>query len=621
MPRTQDGFSPSIGALIERRFPRRVALGMAAAAGMAPAARGQDASTLTFTPLAHGRDHTHHVVAGYDVQVLIRWGDPVLSGAPTFDPHRPSVAAQEMQLGYNCDYLNFKPLPRGSANADHGVLVINHEYTNTNLIFPGLGAGRAAASRANAEQSEIEQAAHGFSVVEIRRADGRWSVVRDSAYNRRVTGTTPIALSGPAAGHALLCTNADPTGTRVLGTLSNCAGGDTPWGTVLTAEENIDNCFGGDPAGLPNEAMYHRYGIRGQPTYAWSRHQDRFDVTKEPHEPHRFGWIVEFDPYDPAATPVKRTALGRFKHECCEHALAADGRVVFYMGDDQRMNYVYKFVTARPWNPANPAANRDLLDDGTLYVARFDAGGSVAWLPLAHGQGPLTAANGFASQAEVLVFARKAADLLSATPMDRPEDVQANPVTGRVYVVMTYDETRKPEAVNAANPRGPNPHGHIIEITNPGGDHGATTGEWTIFIAAGRPGVDAGTRYNPQASGSDWLSGPDNINFDRQGRMLIATDGQMAATGLAEGLYFTDTTGPGRGLPRLFFLAPTGAEICGVALIPDDTTLFLAIQHPGEDRGSSFDNPSTRWPDFQDGAPPRPSVIAITKRAGGPIGG
>jgi uncharacterized protein len=644
-----------IGAVIAERLSRRDALrgllgagatglaerllsSTAAVAQPAPAvphssgnAPGAGISTLRFPELRHQSAEGDAVAEGHEIQTVLRWGDPILPDAPEFDPLRQTAEAQARQFGYNCDYLDFFPLPQGEGGhgrgSDHGVLVVNHEYTTTQLMFPGLGDDRRARGRVDAAQARVEMMAHGLSVVEVKRGeDGRWAAARDGRLNRRITAETPMRVSGPAAGHLRLRTTADPEGVRVLGTLNNCAGGNTPWGTVLTAEENINFYFLGEAAetGEQREA-YKRYGITKAGSYAWGRFESRFNLDREPNEPNRFGWVVEFDPYDPESVPVKRTALGRFKHEGATHALAPDGRVVLYSGDDERFEYVYKFVTARPWNPQDRAANRDLLDEGTLFVARFEADGAVRWLPLVHGGGPLTAANGFGSQGDVLVETRRAADLLGATPMDRPEDVEANPVSGRVYVMLTNNVRRTEAQVSPANPRPRNIHGHVLEIVPPGADagapdHAAAEARWGIFIAGGKPGVDPGAQYHRATSDVGWLSCPDNCAFDSRGRIWIATDGADDAAGLSDGLYAADTAGRGRGLTRLFYQAPTGAEVAGPRFTPDDTTLFLSVQHPGEDDGSSFDRPSTRWPDFRPDLPPRPSVIAITRRGGGPVG-
>jgi secreted PhoX family phosphatase len=629
--------------VVARRLSRRAALrgltGAAAAATLADQliaaaepALAQSAvpdeggpSSLTFPELRHALAQRDAVAEGYEIQTVIRWGDPILADGPDFNPAAQTAAAQAAQFGYNNDYIDFFPLPLGSQTADHGLLAVNHEYTLPNLMFPGLGTPAQARLRTSPEQTAIEMAAMGMSIVEIRRQDGRWSYVKDSRLNRRVTLDTPMRVSGPAAGHELLKTKADPTGTRVLGTVNNCAGGNTPWGTVITAEENFNNYFGGAAAetGAQKES-YKRYGIEKDAQFAWGRHVARFDLDQEPNEPNRFGWVVEYDPYDPQSEPVKRTALGRFKHEGATHAVAPDGRVVFYMGDDERFDYVYKFVTAKPWNPADRAANRDLLDDGTLFVAKFADDGKLRWLPLVHGQGKLTAENGFASQADVLINTRRAADLLEATPMDRPEDVETNPVNGRVYVMLTNNNRRTAQRADKVNPRARNDHGHVVEIIPPlaGGksDHAATEGRWEIFLMAGKPGVDAGASYHRATSDQGWLSCPDNCAFDSKGRIWIATDGAPAAAGVADGLYAADTMGGGRALTRLFYQAPTGAEVCGPKFTPDDQTVFLAIQHPGEDAGSSYDRPSTRWPDFKDNMPPRPAVIAIVKKGGGVVG-
>jgi secreted PhoX family phosphatase len=630
-----------IGELVARRLSRRAALlGLPAAAladgllagaepAMAQAAVPMEGgpSSFTFQDVSHRMSQRDAVAAGYEIQTVIRWGDPVLPEAPAWNPAAQTPEAQAGQFGYNNDFLDFRPLPPGSGGSEHGLLVVNHEYTDTQLMFAGIGAGRSGRLRATEAQSRIEWLAHGLSVVEVRKAQGRWSVVPNSRYARRITAETEMRISGPAAGHELMKTSADPTGTRVRGTLNNCAGGNTPWGTVLSAEENFNQYFGGEAARTGAQAeAYRRYGIQAEATYGWNRFEPRFSLDREPNEPNRFGWVIEFDPYDPDSIPVKRTALGRFKHEGATHAINPDGRVVFYSGDDERFDYVYKFVTARPWNPQDRAANRDLLDEGTLYAARFHDDGRVEWLPLVHGQGPLTDANGFHSQGEVLINTRRAADLIGATPMDRPEDVEPNPVTGRVYVLLTNNERRSAQQVNRANPRAANVHGHVIEIIPPGAgtprvDHAATEGRWEVFLMAGKPGTDPGARYHRATGEHGWLSCPDNCAFDSKGRIWIATDGAPGAAGVADGIYAADTTGYGRALTKLFYQAPTGAEVCGPAFTPDNRTLFLAIQHPGDDPGSTFERPSTRWPDFAEGVPPRPAVIAIVKKDGGEIGG
>ncbi|WPB83040.1 PhoX family protein [Sediminicoccus rosea] len=616
----------TIGEIIARRYSRRGALlgGLAAALATPAAAvpmRGGP-STLTFPELRHQLAQTDAVAEGHESRLLIRWGDPVLPDAPAFDPRRQTAAAQARQFGYNNDYIAVLPMRPGAPITDRALLWANHEYTNTNLMFPGMGSPGEARARVTAQQVEIELMAHGGSIVEIEREGRSWKLAPPGRLNRRITAATPMRISGPAAGHPWMRTSADPEGRLVLGTLANCAGGLTPWGTILTCEENINFAFGGALNDAAQAESQRRFGMVDNPPYGWHRHVPRFNRSLDPNESNRFGWVVEVDPYDPQSVPVKRTALGRFKHEGAAHAMAPDGRMVIYMGDDQRFDYVYRFVTARPHDPASP--DRNLLDDGTLSVARFDADGTMRWLPLVQGTGPLTPANGFHNQGDVVIQARRAADLLGATPMDRPEDVEANPVNGRVYVMLTNNANRTAEQVNPANPRAANTHGHVVELIPPGApsqpDHAAETMRWGLFLRAGKPGVDPGTEYHRATSDQGWLSCPDNCAFDSKGRIWIATDGAGSTAGIADGVWVADTTGAGRALTRLFYQAPTGAEVCGPWILPDDSALFLAIQHPGQNSGSNFETPSTRWPDFAEGMPPRPSVIVITHAGGAAIG-
>ncbi|MCB9946536.1 MAG: PhoX family phosphatase [Rhodospirillaceae bacterium] len=638
--------APTMGDIINARFGRRDmirgALAVSAiSATAAPLLLGSStkaqaqAGRFVFDEIAHGVDETHHVADGYSANILIRWGDPVEAGAPEFDPMNQTADAQEMQFGYNCDFIGYVDLPDGAASGEHGLLFVNHEYTNEEVMFPGIGDQEEAHfADMTRDLVDIEMAAHGCSIIEVRKDGGTWQVVPDSEYARRIsTRSTWMQLTGPAAGSDRLKTPADPTGTRVIGTVNNCAGGQTPWGTFLTAEENFHGYFWGelDP-GHPEFENYDRYGVPDN-WYAWGRYYDRFDINAVPNEANRFGWVVEVDPMDRNSVPKKRTALGRCKHENAETILNGDGRVVVYCGDDERFEYVYKFVTEGTYNADDRAANMDLLDSGTLYVARYDEDGSGEWLALVHGQGPLTAENGFNSQADVVINARKAGDLLGATPMDRPEDVEANPVTNKVYVNLTNNSRRKADGVNGPNARAENNWGHIVEMTPAGDDHTATAFTWEILVQCGDPADGAvGAVWNSATSENGWFSCPDNMAFDAKGRMWVATDqggSWSRVSGSADGVWAMETEGELRGTGKMFFRVPIGAEMCGPRFTPDDRTLFVSVQHPATDgtaaypgfeRNSTFEDPATRWPDFQDGMPPRPSVVVITKDDGGEIG-
>jgi len=564
--------------------------------------------------------------AGYSADVVMQWGDPVLRGASKLDIDNQTAASQLQQFGYNNDFIAFMPLPRGSKNSDRGLLCVNHEYTNPELMFPGV-TYKDHLTQLTDEQLRIEMAAHGHSVVEIRRTekDGvrSWQPVPGSYFNRRISAlNTQLRISGPAAGDKRMQTKDDSEGLNVTGMLNNCAGGVTPWGTVLSGEENFHYYFTGDTSKSPEAGAYRRYGIGGSANYAWDKIEPRFNVENEPNEPNRFGWVVEIDPFDPESKPVKRTALGRFRHEGGSVTLCPDNRVVVYMGDDQYFEYVYKFVSNGKYDPNNPKANRDLLDDGVLYVARFGDDGMVHWLPLIHGRGPLDKSNGFDSQADVLIETRRAASLLGATPMDRPEDVEDAP-GGNVYVMLTKNSHRTPEMADAANPSPGNQHGQIIELVLPGPEgareHAAISHRWEMFLRAGDWHAGQPGEYQKHHP-TGWLSCPDNCAFDNQGRMWISTDGAPDAANFTDGLYMCELAGPRKALTRRFFSAPAGAEVCGPCFTPDSETVFVAVQHPGE--GSDFSAPSTRWPNKADSnLPPMPAVVAINAKAGSKVGG
>jgi hypothetical protein len=643
MPRRDGGFddeersvnpsaTPTFGAVLQARLSRRGFLA-GAAAGLAGVtvgplrARGaaEAQAALPFTPVRASAEDRLSLPPGYGHTVLLRWGDPLFPGAPEFDPAAQTAPKQERQFGYDNDFLGFMPLPPGSSDSSRGLLCVNHENARAELMWPHWDGRTESKTR---EMCEVELAAHGVSVVEVRRGErGDWAYLKDSRYNRRITGTTPMAIRGPAAGHPLLRTAADPTGTRVLGTLNNCAGGVTPWGTILTGEENIYHYFRGRVAQATSDpaarALLERYAIgaeRGR-YLSWGLYDPRFDLGRELNEPNRFGWVVELDPYDPTSVPVKHTALGRFAHEGATVILARDGRPVVYMGDDARFEYLYKFVAAGRYEPSNRAAALSLLDSGILYAARFRDDGTGEWLPLVHGQGPLTEANGFDSQASVVVNARRAGDLVGATPMDRPEDVEPNPATGKVYCVLTGNPARKPEQVDAANPRAANRFGHIIELIEEGGDHAGTRFRWEIFLLGGDPREPShGARYQGRLDVSP-LAAPDNIAFDDQGRMWVATDGMDDTLGPNDAVFVVETEGPLRGRSLQFLSSPTGCEVCGPAFTPDQRTFFVAIQHPGLVDKATYHRPGSRWPEYRPDRPPRPSVVAIYREDGGRVGG
>jgi secreted PhoX family phosphatase len=459
----------------------------------------------------------------------------------------------------------------------------------------------------------------GVSVIEVAAGPGGWQQVLPSRFARRIHGNTPMRIAGPAAGAPAMRTAMNAAGDAVLGTLANCAMGVTPWGTYLTCEENFQGYFGGPgkaPPDLP--ASLKRYGVApGAQWVNWWQHDERFDVTRHPNEAHRFGWVVEIDPMDPSATPVKRTALGRKRQESATCTLTRDGRVAVYMGDDGRFEYIYKFVSHGRVQPGGAAANRDLLDHGTLYAARFDAGGRGEWRPLAAGAG------GLATLADVVINARGAADAVGATPMDRPEWIAVHPVSGEVFVTLTNNTQRgtpgRP-AVDAANPRAGNGTGHIIRWREAGGDAAATAFTWDVFVLAGDPADTASASRYPSAD-ADAFGSPDGLHFDGGGLLWIQTDmsgqrmhkGELARLGNNQML----CTNVATGRIRRFMTGPRGCEITGGVVTPDRRTLFVNIQHPGETRDDG--EAAGHWPDGGN-ARPRSAIVAVRRTDGGVLG-
>lgn len=655
------------GELLTRRMSRRgfVAVGSVATAvaGALPAIADASDSSLSnqrvFKAVGPTREDRILLSPGLRHDVLIGWGDPLFkddSGLTARDIrsldwlNAQAAAKQEKRFGTNNDALAFFVSPKKRSS---GVLCVNHEYVVPELSFAGFQKDREAWVRAHPEAVSWMQAAHGVSVLNLERGIRGWRVVRGGPSTRRITANTPMQIMGPARGDALLRTNADPSGTTVLGTFANCAGGKTPWGTYLTAEENIQDYFGGARSWAESSAdeatklAYRRWPLRERSAFGWDLIDTRFDVRREPREALRHGWIVEIDPLDPTSTPKKRTALGRFCHEGANTILTADGRVAAYMGDDTKFEYVYKFVTRDRFNSKDRTANRDLLDHGTLYVARFDAEGRGEWLPLVHDEnGPLNSRNGFRSQAEVVIKCRAAADVLGATPMDRPEDVEPSPITGRVYMALTKNGDRAIRrgdfmgreidlGPNFANPRTQNDFGHILELIEDNDDASSRRFSWNVFLLAGDPrNTDAkfltkaeqvlpgrlareDVFYGGFADRSQVspIACPDNLGFDPTGRLWIVTDADEELIG-NNGCFVVPTSGPDRGLLKQVMSAPVGAEVCGCEFTPDGTTLFLSIQHPGE--GGTVDKPVSHWPDGQ-GLPARSAVIAISRDDGSPL--
>jgi uncharacterized protein len=580
--------------------------------------------TIGFKGIAPGFGDKLVVPDGYVATPLAAWGEAVgIAGnmpAFKFDGSN-SAADQAVQMGMHHDGMEYFPINNSSA---HGVLAMNHEYTDDGLLHVGGFANM------NADKVKKSQNAHGLSVIEVKLNNGTWEMVRPSRYARRVPMHSPFGVGGPAAGHALMRTAADPSGRRVLGTLNNCAASQTPWGTYISGEENWAFYFGGAPNPTPDQ---RRWGARAAGSYQWDQFDERFDLSKNPNEFHRFGWIVELDPMDPASTPVKRTALGRAAHEGAWVAVCSDGRVAVYSGEDARNEYIYKFVSRDSIKPAGNGltkaqANRELLDHGTLYVAQFGADGKGRWLPMVYGQGPLTGANGFADQGEVLIKARQASDLLKATKMDRPEWLAIDPKNAWVYCTLTNNSSRGVAGsppVDAANPRSNNTMGQIIRWKEDG-DFDADTFRWNHLALAGDP-VNA----RPEAKGNikgDIYGCPDGIAFDRRGMLWIQTD--VHATQMYQGeferignnqMLVCDTA---TGETRRFLTGPTNCEITGCTFTPDGTTVFVNIQHPGEtptDRSDPADpRKFSNWPDYASNGRPRSATVAIRRKDGGVVG-
>jgi uncharacterized protein len=519
-------------------------------------------------PVAGGGGLTPRISSDYVYEAILPWGDPITPGSSE-------------TIGIGHDGMWYCPLGTSKTRNSYGLLVLNHEYGDNPIVI-----GKNTPT--SLDDVRKSQYAHGLSVIEIARASGngpKWITVNKGNYARRIHGNSPVGFSGPTAGSALLQNIA---GNPTLGTLNNCANGYTPWGTYLTCEENFNGYFGAKGS-FAASAMQRRYGITASGFgYGWHLFDDRFDLSNPNYanEANRFGWVVELDPKVPTSTPVKRTALGRMKHEGAAVVTGKGGRAVAYMGDDERFEYIYKFVSNDSWQSVI-AQGKSPLDEGKLYVARFNDDGKGQWLELTIDNPVLKAA--FASQAEVLTYARRAGDLLGATPMDRPEWTTVAP-NGLVYCTLTNNSNRGrvgSPAANAANPQAPNPDGHIIRWLD-SDQHVGLTFEWEILILASST---HGTE--------DSFASPDGLWADPDGRLFIETDGAQK-DGLNDQLLVMDVFS---GETRRLFEGVMGCEVTGITLTPDRKTLFCNLQHP---------DPRT--------SVPRDATIVITRKNGGIIG-
>lgn len=572
-----------------------------------PSVAAAGRNLFDFEPVAANSLDTVTVPPGFSWHIVIRWGDPLWSNAPAFDTEsRGTGASQERAFGDNNDGMEL------FVHNGHTLLAVNNEFVNRNHIY----GNRWSKLPENADDVRKGKAGHGVSIIEIGNTGGEWSLILDSPYNRRITADTPMQIRGPARQHAALQTAADPAGSLVLGTYNNCGSGRTPWQTFLTCEENFNGYFSSSDPDVAPDPLMARYGIKTKDWgYAWATADDRFDTAKHPNEPNRFGYVVEIDPSDPMSVPKKRTALGRLKHENAEVVLAADSRIVVYMGDDERGEYLYKYVSDSVYMRGQKTDH--LLDQGSLYVAKFDDDGRGKWIPLT----PKT--TGFKTQAEICIYTRQAASRVGATTMDRPEWVAANPKVPEAYCCLSNNKNRgrKPNRggdstpVGGPNPRASNIYGQIVRWRPAAGDHGVEDFTWDLFVVAGNPTVHRDERAGSSNINADnMFNAPDGLAFDTQGRLWIQTDGKYSNAGdfAGHGNNQMLVGDPMTGEIQRFLVGPKQCEITGLTWSEDRTTLFVGIQHPGSRGEGNFPDGGT--------SVPRASVIAVRRDDGGIIG-
>ncbi|PSK82984.1 hypothetical protein CLV79_111102 [Limimaricola soesokkakensis] len=604
-PETTDFDRVVAGAVSRRGFlSGLVAFGSGAAVMGSGLLKGstalaQGASRFAFTPIAAQTDFTVHVPDGYEWKTVASWGDPLFSDAPAFDPVTgTTVEGQARAFGENTDGMELFSID------GREVIAVNHEYANLDINLPQNDEGAPV----SADDVRKIQDAQGVAVFEVTEGENGWEIVIDSPYNRRITHNTPMRIAGPAAGHDLLKTEADPTGTEALGTFNNCGAGRTPWGTYLTCEENFNGYFGSTEPAFERPEGFARYGIELESGYDYEKFDPRFDISKTPNEPNRAGYVVEIDPADASSTPVKRTALGRFKHENAEVTLAADNRVVVYLGDDERGEFLYRYVSNGTYEEGGDTST--LLDDGQLYVAKFHEDGTGEWLALT------PEATGM-DRAMIHIHTRQAASAVGATTMDRPEWVAVNPLKAEAYCALTNNKNRavKPNAggdetpATGPNPRAENNYGQIVRWRPAGEDHAADGFDWDLYVMAGNPEVhDDAYAGSGNVTPGNMFNSPDGMKFDSQGMLWIQTDGDDSNEDDFAGMGNNQMLcgDPETGEIARFMTGPNGAEVTGATFSTDRKTMFVGIQHP------------MNFPDAD--ALPRSSIIAIRRTDGAVIG-
>ena len=564
-------------------------------------------SFFNFTKVDCNNNDTVTLPEQYNWSVVSKWGDPMWSDVEEFN--QTSCGSHESQLksvGDNNDGMElFITLDNKT------LLAVNNEYTNHKIIF----SNRKSLLPENKEDILKGMYAHGVSIFEIKNSNNQWNLVKDSKYNRRITPFTKMEITGPAKGHSLMKTKEDKDGIYAKGTWNNCGSGKTPWGTYLTCEENFNKYFSSSDKNFKSTNELNRYGIRTREIgLNWAKADSRFDLSKEVNEPNKVGYVVEIDPLNPNSTPKKHTALGRFKHENAELVISKDGKIVVYMGDDERGEYLYKYVSNESINKVKDKST--LLSNGNLYVAKFNDNFTGEWLLLD------TQTTGLSSKAEVCIFTRLAASKVGATTMDRPEWIASNPKKNEVCCCLTNNKNRGIKTnkggdkvdVDKVNPRKNNKYGQIVRWKPRDNNHSSVYFEWDLFVIAGNPNVhDDKNRGSKNIDKENMFNSPDGLKFDKYGRLWIQTDGNYSNSGDFKGMgnnqmLIADTN---TGKIKRFMVGPKECEVTGLTFAPDYKTVFVGIQHPGERLGSNFpDNGNNK---------PRSCIIAIQKKDGSEI--